>query len=58
MQFVDGEGQSEDDSERYDGSQQSEEKDVEEVFAEIFFLEVVASCEDHRGQQAVEEDFL
>jgi hypothetical protein len=58
MEVVDECSESEDDAKGRDGASQAVDQNELEVFAKIFLLEVVASCEDHRGQQPIEKDLL
>lgn len=58
MHFIDQHSQSKDDPKGSDGSNKSIDKDILEVLPEIFLLEIISSSEDHRRQQAIEEDLL
>ena len=58
VETVDCPGQPQDEPEGGEGAHQPEYQNVLEVLPEIFLLEVVAAGEDHRGQEAVEEDLL
>ena len=57
-EVVDEVGEAEDDPKGHDGAKEAEDEDVLEVLLEILLLEVVATREDHGGQQPVEEDLL
>ena len=58
MQFIDQHSQPKNDAKRSNGPYKSIDKDILEVLPEIFLLEIISSSEDHRRQQAIEEDLL
>ncbi len=58
IQLIDRVGEAEDYSKGSDGSDKSIDEDVLEVFAEILFLKIISSCEDHGWKQGIKEYFL
>lgn len=58
LEFIDEEGEAEDDKEGNKGPDESINEDVLNIFEELFFFEVIATGKYHGGQQGQEEKFL
>lgn len=58
FELADEGSEEEGDGEGNDGADDCVDEDVDKVLAEVLLLEVVPPCEDHGGQQAIEEDLL
>lgn len=58
LEFVNKVGEAEDDKKGDQSANESIDEDVLDIFEELFFFEIVATWEDHRGEEGEEEDFF
>jgi len=58
MKLTDEIGQCESNPKWHNSPQNGIGNNVQQIFPKIFFLQIVATREDHRRQQPIEEDFL